>query len=191
MKFLFPLSVAGIALLSACASPTPPTISEDDAAAINAEADRVGALPDTAIADLPPGSASFVGHAGGPVTGDVDGAVIADMTMDVEFAANTISGTIDNVNYLDEDDVPEQLLGGSLTIAGTEADGLLVATATGTLTAVGEESIRGSSSVTLNLNGNVLTDVSNGDTVFGDLDGSGSGDFDITLTDGVFYGSSN
>jgi len=189
MKSILPICAAGLFALTACASPTPPSISAAEVTAINDEYDRVGALPDTAIADLPPGSASYEGHVGGEISGDAEGSFVGDMTMNIEFAGNTIGGSIDNMNVIDDGGEPEQLLGGSLTINGTEADGILTATATGSLTAVGEEKIRGSSSVTLNLNGNVLTDTSDGDTVHGTMDGSGTGDFDITVYNGGFFGS--
>ncbi len=175
--------------LSACASPTPPTITAADVTRINAEADRFAVLPDTAMADLPSTSVSYVGHAGGRVSGDADGAFIGDMTMNVDFATNTIGGTIDNINLIDDDDVPEQLLGGDLTISGTEVDGLISANATGRLSAVGEESVRGSADVTLGLLGDVVTDTQAGDSVYGAVSGSGSGDFDISIRGGEFFGA--
>jgi hypothetical protein len=115
--------------------------------------------------------------------------VFGDMTMNVGFASNTIDGSVSNLNVFDTEGEPEQLLGGSLTLSGSENNGILTATATGSLTAVGEESVRGSSSVTLNLNGNVLTDTSDGDTVHGTVDGSGTGNFDISVYNGGCYGS--
>ena len=135
-----------------------------------------------------PGSASFVGHAGAEISGDADGSVVGDMVMNANFAGNTIDGTIDNLNVVDFDGIPEQLLGGSLTISGAETDGALTATASGNLTAVGEESVRGTSYVTLNMVGDVRIDTSNGDTVVGTVSGSGNGDFDLTIYDGGFFG---
>ena len=177
--------------MTACSSPTPPSISAQDAADIDAEYDVIIALPNTVLADLPPGSASFVGHAGAEISGDADGSVVGDMVMNVNFAGNTIDGTIDNLNVVDFDGIPEQLLGGSLTISGAETDGALTATASGNLTAVGEESVRGTSYVTLNMVSDVRIDTSNGDTVVGTVSGSGNGDFDLTIYDGGFFGSSN
>jgi len=188
-KTISPLLVA--ISLAACDSPTPPSITAAEAVAINTEADRVQELPDTAIADLPTDSVTYNGHIGGAISGDAEGSIIGDLSMDVNFDSNTIGGEVDNVNLLDDEDVPEQLLGGSLSISGSENDGLLSATATGTLTAVGEESVRGSSDVTMTLTGNVLTDTTDGDAVAGDVYGNGTGDFDINLSDGAFYGTSN
>ena len=147
------LSIVGLGILTACDSPTPPSISAQDALDAGAEFERIIDLPQTAAADLPLGSAEFNGHAGSEVSGDADGSVLGDMRMAIEFAGNTISGEIDNINLIDEDDEPEQLLGGSLTIAGTETDGILSATASGELTAVGDESVRGSSIVSLTMSG--------------------------------------
>ena len=191
MKTSLILASVCVAGLAACDSPTPPSYSAQDVQNISNEADRVFELPDTAIGDLPSGSVSYSGHAGGNVSGDADGSVIGDMTMSVNFAGGGITGTIDNLNLIDEDDVPSQLLGGALTISGSQNAGVLTATATGNLDAVGDESVRGSSSVSLNLSGNVLTDVNDGDTVAGQLSGSGTGDFDINVYDGGFFGSSN
>ena len=188
MKVITIFSTASAVLLSACASATPPSITADQVTAIGTKYERLSALPDTAIADLPPGAAQFDGHLGGEISGDADGSVLGDMTMNVNFAGNTITGTVDNLNLISDDGIPERLLGGSLSIAGSEADGILTATATGTLDAVGEESVRGSSDVTLSMNGNVLTDVTAGDTVEGSLSGSGSGDFDINIYNGGFFG---
>jgi len=177
--------------LAACASPTPPSISSQDVESRFAEFERVNMLPRTSIDNLPTGTASFVGSAGGRASGDADGAVIGDMVMNVNFDGNTIDGLINNLNLLDENDVPEQLLGGDLTLSGSEADGVLRAIASGQLTAVGEERIRGSANVTLNLNGNVVTDTTEGDSVTGTVSGRAGGNFDITISDENFYGKSN
>ncbi|WP_458791807.1 hypothetical protein [Yoonia sp. MH D7] len=112
------------------------------------------------------------------------------MTMSADFTGNTITGGIDNVNLIDDNDIPEQLLGGSLTIAGSETNGALSATATGNLSAVGDESVRGSSSVTLNMAGNMQTDTANADTLSGSLSGYGDGDFYINISDGSFFATS-
>lgn len=185
------LSIVGLGILTACDSPTPPSISAQDVLDANAEFERIIDLPETAAADLPPGSAEFNGHAGGEVSGDADGSVLGDMRMAIDFADNTISGEIDNINLIDIDDEPEQLLGGSLNIVGTETDGILSATASGELTAVGDESVRGSSTVSLTMSGSVLTDTADGDTVAGQLSGSGDGDFYINVFNGGFFGTSN
>ena len=181
----------GVGCVAACASPTPPSISTQDVTNRFAEFERVNMLPRTTVDNLPTGLATFVGHAGGRASGDATGSVIGDMVMNVNFDSNAIDGTINNLNLLDDNDVPEQLLGGDLALSGTETDGALRATATGQLTAVGEERIRGSANVTLNLNGNVVTDTSEGDSVTGTVNGRAGGSFDITLSEGSFYGTSN
>ena len=188
-QFKYAISIPLLAL-TACASPTPPSINAQDVISINAASNRVSALPQTSVLNLPSASATYVGHIGGTVAGDADGSIIGDMSMTVDFAGNTVTGLMDNVNLIDEFDVPEQLLGGSLSISGTETAGQLVATASGSLSAVGDIAVRGSSDVVLTLAGNVRDDTGTGDAVFGNVTGGGIGDFAVTLS-GQFYGTSN
>lgn len=188
-QFKYAISIPLLAL-AACASPTPPSINAQDVISINAASNRVSALPQTSVLNLPSASATYVGHIGGTVAGDADGSIIGDMSMTVDFAGNTVTGLMDNVNLIDEFDVPEQLLGGSLSISGTETAGQLVATASGSLSAVGDIAVRGSSDVVLTLAGNVRDDTGTGDAVFGNVTGGGIGDFAVTLS-GQFYGTSN
>lgn len=54
MKVITIFSTASAVLLSACASATPPSITADQVTAIGTKYERLSALPDTAIADLPP-----------------------------------------------------------------------------------------------------------------------------------------
>ena len=190
MKMLQITAACSIAALSACDTPTPPTITQADVLAAQTEVTRVGALSITANADLPPGSATYAGQLGAVVTGDEDGSILGDMSIIVAFDTGTIGGTVDNINIIDDDGIPNQLLGGNLTIAGSESNGSLSATASGSLTAVGDISIRGSSDVTLAMLGDTRTDVTNGDTVSGVITGGfSSGDFELTATSGSFYGT--
>lgn len=188
MKYAIILTTACITGLSACDSPTPPSYSAQDVTRIYAGYDRVNGLPLTPTADLPAGHGTYNGHIDGAVSGDVDGAIVGDMRMEINFITNDIGGTIDNVNYVDEAGVPEQLLGGSLLIRGTQTNGSLSASATGNLTAVGDEHIRGSAATDLALSGDIRTDSRDGDAVAGTVVGTATGDFDMTLTNGAFYG---
>ena len=175
--------------LAGCASPTPPTITAADAEAAEAEATRVSALPITSAINLPTGSATFEGKMGGGISGDIDGSILGDMSMSIQFDDNTISGSVSNINYIDEDGDPDQLLGGSLTIAGAETSGALSGTMKGTLSGVPDEApIRGEASVNLSFDGNVVTDDSEGDSVYGTVTGSGDCDFEIYMDSGLFYG---
>ena len=189
IHFKYTISIPLLAL-AACASPTPPSINAQDVININAASSRVSALPQTGILNLPSASATYLGHIRGMVLGDADGSIIGDMSMSVNFAGNTVSGLVDNVNLLDAFDVPEQLLGGSLTISGTETGGQLLASASGSLSAVGDIAVRGESDVVLTLAGNVRDDVGTGDAVYGTITGGAIGDFAVSLS-GQFYGSSN
>ena len=50
------------AALTACASPTPPSVSATDIAAADAERQRISLLPDVAGADLPTSSVTYSGN---------------------------------------------------------------------------------------------------------------------------------
>lgn len=155
------IPILATATLGACAAATPPSISASDVTAANTERLRIAALPNIALVDLPTADALFTGQLGGDVTiDDEEGyAILGDVSVTASFAGTgSMSGTVDNINLI-EDGVPTQLLGGELTVSGTNPAGTFIATASGRLDAVGEDlPFRGSSAVALALTGNYRTD---------------------------------
>lgn len=177
-----------LAALSACASPTPPTVSERDVDRAFAEAQRISRLDETAVSDLPTGSVTYDGQIGANVTGDANGSILADMTMIVGFGSNDIAGSVTNINLIDPDGTPNQQLGGTLNIDGVEDRGNLDAVATGEITGVDVDGFVVDSQVNLNLDGAVYDDLIEGDAVYGTAEGEANGEFNLDI-DGVFFGT--
>ena len=176
--------------VSACATPTPPTVTAADVDRAMAEANRISVLPETSIVDLPTGSVTYEGQLGADVSGDAQGDILADMTMIVGFASNDISGNVTNINLIDPNGIPNQQLGGTLQITGIENNGNLNATAAGQITGVDNDGFVVDSQMDLGLVGAVHDDLDEGDAVFGSVDGEANGDFFLDV-DGVFFGTSN
>lgn len=175
-------------LISGCETPTPPSISEQDVQDAITEFNRISALSQSSSAEVAArtGSAQFSGSAGGEFLAgsDVDGGFLGDMSATIDFDAGTVSGTIDNVNTV-EDEVPQQLLSGSLGVSGSISGTSLSATASGTLTGV-DGGFKGDSTGTYTLSGNFQNDTGTADVVSGSMTGSGDGDFYVNV-DGDFY----
>ncbi len=182
-------TIAALAALSACASsPNDPSVSIRDVDRAFSEAERISNLPITARDDVPTGSATYDGQVGADIRGDVDGSILGDMTMRVDFADNDISGNVRNINLIDPSGVPDQRMDGSLDIAGFENRGDLDAGAQGDLTLVDADGFEQTSEFNLDLEGAVYNDRRIGDAVFGTAKGSADGDFDVNV-DGVFFGT--
>jgi hypothetical protein len=178
LTFVLPL-----ALVAACASPKPPTMTEADLEDAGARHDVLEALP---VAVLPAtGSQTMSGHLGGAIMGDVDGYMLGDMTLTSDFGTDSVSGSVTNINVFDEDGIPDQLLDGSLGVTGGISGSGMTATASGTVSGV-DHGFSGDSNVNLSLDG---TYRQNGAVIIltGDVTGGGTGDFDVTLVDGQFY----
>ena len=150
---------------------------------------NAAAAPATPVGSLPTGSVTYDGVVAASTAGDFVGSLYADMSMNVNFGSGGITGTIDNADLVDDftGDVVQNL-SGSLTMTGTENNGFVSANATGALIGTGGL-VTGTSTVGLALLGNVRTDVAAGDTVYGVMTGGVTGDFDLTLSAGEFYGS--
>lgn len=183
------LSLTTLASLAACAAtPTSPTVDANDVDRAMEEAARIDLLPQTSLAELPTGSVTYEGQIGADVRGDANGSILADMTMVVGFSSNGIDGSVTNINLINPDGSPDQLLEGTLDISGFEDDGHLDASARGEVTGVDVDGFEVDSYMDLNLDGTVRDDVINGDAVFGDVTGTARGDFDLNV-DGVFFGT--
>ncbi len=177
-----------LVLLAACATEeNPPTVSRSDIDRAFDAARDAAALPVTPSSQIPTGTVTYDGQIGADLTGDSLGSVLADMTMRVDFQNNRIGGRVDNINLIDQDGTPDQLLDGSLEIAGFENNGDLDAGASGQVTAVGSSGTALDADMNLDLDGTVRTDRSRGDTVYGGVTGDARGDFNLDI-DGVFYG---
>ncbi|WP_341368331.1 hypothetical protein [Yoonia sp. BS5-3] len=183
-------SLIVMASLSACATPTPPTVTASDVDDAFDEATRISALPQTAIADLPTGSVTYNGQIGANVSGDAQGSILADMTMIVGFSSNDIDGNVSNINLINPDGTPDQLLTGTLQMSGIESNGDLDATASGTVQGVDNSGFVVNSDMNIVLDGAVYDDTGQGDAVYGSAEGAANGDFLLDI-DGVFFGTSN
>ena len=188
MTRTLPAALLALAALSACAAtPTPPTVTENDVDRAFAEARRISNLDQTSIAELPTGSVTYDGQIGANVRGDANGSILGDMTMIVGFASNSIGGNVTNINLIDPDGTPNQQLGGSLQINGVENAGDLSAVASGEITGVDVDGFEVDTQMDLDLDGAVYDDLINGDAVFGTATGEARGEFDMNI-DGVFFG---
>lgn len=185
-----PFFATGIAfcLVSACATPTPPTVTAGDVDRAYAEAARLSTLPATNIYDLPTGTVTYDGQIGADVRGDAQGSILADMTMIVGFDSNAITGNVTNINLIDPAGIPDQRLDGSLAIAGFESGGDLDAMASGQISGVDADGYVVTSDMNLDLAGSVVNDQWYGDAIFGSATGTATGDFYLDV-DGVFFGS--
>jgi len=175
--------------LAACASPTPPTFTAADVASSQTTYDTFTALPSTSLASMPTaGVATFSGLIGGDFTAasDADGGFIGDLDFTVDFASAQIAGTANNLNFVDDAGVPDQTLGGALTVSGTVTGNAMTATATGRLTGV-YKGFSGSSNFNLGLAGVFHTKTTAADTVAGTVTGVGRGDYYAAVTNGEFY----
>ncbi|MGJ8624332.1 MAG: hypothetical protein ACSHW1_16380 [Yoonia sp.] len=178
--------LALLAALGACATPNAPTKSASDVERSFEEAAYLSTRPFTDTADLPTGRVTYKGEVGADVSGDINGAILGDMTMNVRFGDNSVNGTIDNINLIDPDGRPDQRMGGDLTIDGVESAGRLDAFAYGDLTVV-NDGITQESDVLLTMEGDVVDDRGTADAIFGSVRGDGIGEFSFEA-DGVFYG---
>lgn len=187
----FLLLPCAVLALTACNSALPPTVDAADVEADRLEGRRFQKLAETARADLPRGQASYAGRLGGQITGDMDGRMIADLALDIDFADNLLDGSVTNINLTDRDGVPTQRLGGRLDIDGVEADGSLDARAVGQLRINDKDGNFGLTDMTLILDGDVSTQFEDGDAVAGVMSGTAAGDLTLTVFDGYFYGAQN
>ena len=178
-----------VAALTACGVGLPPSIDADGVEADRLLGIRFNKLATTAPADLPSrGVARFEGGIGSQITGDIDGRMVADMEMTVDFDRDLIDGDISNINITDREGDPTQRLGGSLDIDGVHKNGALNARANGTLRIRDTDDKPGLAEMIIVLDGDVRTRDDDADTVAGELAGGLAGDVTVRVFDGYFYG---
>ena len=159
--------------------------------AANEELFVLGAAADITLPiALPTGFVTYEGVVAGDTAGSFSGRLYADMTMNVDFAGGDITGSIDNVDLVNDatGDIVQELTG-ALALSGTESEilpGTLGATATGQLSGLGV--VNGTTTAALALAGAVRTDNTAADTVYGSVAGGMAGAFNLSLSAGEFYG---
>ncbi len=181
-------TVSVLAILAACSSPNPPTISAADVGRSLDEARDLSTRPFTDTADLPTGLVTYTGEIGADVSGDLNGSIQGDMIMHVQFTDNTVDGSVRDINLIDPDGRPNQRLGGQLAIDGVENSGRIDAFASGDLTVVDDAGMTRDTNVLLTMGGDVVDNYGAGDAVFGSVQGDGVGDLNFDV-DGVFFGT--
>lgn len=179
--------------LAGCAKPIPPTFTATDVIDAQTTYNTLAALPPTAPAFMPTaGTGTYTGLIGGDFTGpDVGGSFLGDLTLDVDFAASSITGEAANINVIDNLGDPDQTLGGTLDVTGTVVSNFITADASGRLTGVADIegtnfSVTGKVDVELVLGGTFRTDTVAADTITGGVTGTGTGDFVFGVTNGEF-----
>lgn len=181
-------TLTALAILAACGTPNPPTVSAADVGRDFDEARVLSRAPFTATEDLPNDSVTYTGAIGADVSGDINGSIQGDMILNVDFYDNSVGGTVRDINLIDTDGRPNQRFDGRLDIDGVESGGRIDAFAEGDLTAVDSAGFYVDSNVLLILDGDVVDDVASGDGVFGSARGNGVGDINFDV-DGVFFGT--
>jgi len=194
---IHPLSLAllaGAAFALAACEADPPSVDTADITAFNAEAARTAALPVTPFNDLPAGTVTYTGAFGSDaaVDGDDSYAILGDMEMTINFGNQDVNGDLSQVNLI-QNGTPEQEMDGTLDIDGQAVNGVIDATASGTLTRVDTHFFGEYTSVDLDMNGSVRNDVFVGDAVAGTVSGGSTGSIDTFNLEldgnGNFYGS--
>jgi hypothetical protein len=183
-------TLIALAALTACATPNPPSVTAADVDRSFADARALSLAPFTDTIDLPRNEATYRGAIGADVSGDINGSIQGEMTMNVYFDDGDIDGAVRNINLIDQDGRPNQRLDGHLDIQGFEDNGRLDAFASGDLEAVDNGGFIVDTNVLLQLDGDVVDDRGLGDGVFGSARGNGVGDINFDV-DGVFYGVSD
>lgn len=178
------LGLSGCDQFDGFGNPTLRDTSQDNINLANAEA-----APITPVLGIPTtGLVTYDGVIAANTTGAHVGSLYADLSMGVDFGSNVITGSITNVDLVnDTTGNVVQDLAGSLTLAGTQTLGGVVATATGSLTGTGP--VTGVGTAAFVLAGTVRSDVTAADTVFGTMDGTVGGGFALDLSAGEFYGT--
>lgn len=184
------LALLGLFALPACDAALDPSIDADAFAAAEEAADDIARMPVTAQADLPrSGTATYEGGIYATTTAGYIGQLVADMDMNVNFTNGDVSGTIDQINLIDSEGEPDQLLGGSLSIVGNASGPALGAIAEGELRVADADGIRGATFMALGLAGDIRSGASDGSAVYGVTTGTARGSVRFDLVDGVFYGT--
>lgn len=181
---------AALTILGACSTPLAPTITAAEFISEQTDMTTQAAKAASSLAQMPGVSAGTVTYTGR--IGDADGSntgVSGALSMDIDFATSGMTGSVSDLNYVDEG-TPDQRLGGTVALTGSVSGTGLSGTGSGTLTAV-ESGFTGRSNVNLTLSGQFRNDASTADLITGSVSGSGSGDFDFNINSGSFYANSN
>lgn len=181
---LISLSIGALVLVAACASPKAPTLTRQDKDDADARYEVLNALPATAAMPTM-GTANYTGKFGGSLSGDSDGELLGDISMEADFASSVLSGSVTNLNTYNDAGEPDQLLSGGLNVNGNFVGNAVTASATGTLTGV-DSGFSGDTNVDIAMNGTFRDNTGTADVITGTAIGCGTGDFDICL-DGGFY----
>lgn len=198
MTYKITLPLIMVAALSACELPDESTLNRSDLRAFAADDIRASKLDFTPAADIPTGAATYTGHirSDAIVNGESDYSILGLMDLDVTISSTAtrdgsgrISGEISDINLIDNnnDSFDDQAFGGKLTISGDAREGRIDATATGVLDAVLDDTFsKQTSTWSLDMKGDFVTDVEDGDTITGTLTGGTTGtasdEYDVLLT---------
>lgn len=196
----FTLPLIAFAGVTACALPEDNTLSRSDLAASVADESVARQLSFTPAADIPTGTATYAGHvrSAAIVNGEDDYDLLGQLDLEVDISATatrdgsgSVRGSITDLNLFDDNNngFDDQALDGDLSVSGNINEGRFEANATGVLGAVLDDVIiEQTSTWSVNLSGDVRTDLEPGDVISGTVNGGTTGtasdDYDITLTGG-------
>ncbi|MFT6451256.1 MAG: hypothetical protein ACJA06_000737 [Halocynthiibacter sp.] len=179
-------ALAALGTLAGCATPLPPTITSTEFAAEKIDMVTQSAKPATLSINMPGPTAGTVNYQGRIAAADgANTGVSGALSMDIDFATSGMTGTISEVNYV-ENGLPDQTLGGTVSLKGSVSGSALSGSGSGTLTGV-KSGFKGRSEVNLSLSGQFRDDRSVADLITGTANGSGRGDFDFDIDGGSFY----
>lgn len=176
--------LSGLLGLAACSSPSAPSLSLAQFQTAKSDMQRATTVAPTAFGDVPSsGSVQYFGKIAS--SANVNNGMVADLTMNVNFGSSNVNGNVKNMNYISEG-TPEQTFGGTLSLSGRVNGRFVNANASGTITAVAS-GLTGRSNVNLALVGRFRDDNGTADLIAGSATGTGRGDFDFDITQGVFF----
>ncbi|SEW47680.1 hypothetical protein SAMN04488515_3651 [Cognatiyoonia koreensis] len=188
--------LTALGLLAACGDPLPLTADRSDYSDAVLNNKAASLLEPTVVNDIPSGRATYEGQftSSALLNDDSGYLMIGDVELTADFGSNNpaaVRGEIDDINLIDRFNSERrnsQELKGSLDVDGVTSLGEFNASARGDLTAVlNNDGFLRESNVDLDLNGTVVTDIDEADTLYGTIDGEGRGAFDLELTgDGRF-----
>ncbi len=195
MPYLRHAAPALVLALGACGSPsvvvtgpgTPPTpsgpfvpspsVSQAEVRAFDQEVNRLAATDRTRPSQLPTGQVSYSGSVGSNATinGQSGYGLLGDLNLNVDFAgAQQVTGSVTDINLL-QNGVPQQQLGGALTVTGSQSFGSINADADGIVTRINPSGVTERSNLAIDLDGTVRDDIFAGDAVTGSATGFGDG----------------
>lgn len=181
-------ALAALATLGACSTPLPPTITAAEFGTEQVAMGTYSSNSPTLIGEMP--TTGTVNYTGRISSADYVGTGVSGIiSMDVDFDASGMTGTISEVNYV-ENGQPDQTLGGTLALSGSVSGSGMSGTGSGQLSGV-ESGFTGRTNVNLTLDGQFRDDAGTADLITGTVDGTGRGDFDFDVDNGRFYASTD